>query len=94
MAAAIIKASDKQLFVEHEIPVLGAKSKAKGKRSKPFVSDIAILDNSDNSESTSEEKVSGADLQDNTMLTLVAPPQNPVVVEYKPKLYAEWTSLV
>ena len=88
VAAVIIKASDKQLFVEHELLVLGAKSKATGKSRKPFVSDLAILDNSDNSESTSEEDVSGADLQDNITLTLVTPPQNQVVVvEYKPKLY-------
>ena len=38
----------------NEFPVLGAKSKATGKRGKPCVSDLAILNNNDNSESTSK----------------------------------------
>ena len=88
VVAAIIKTSDKQLFVEHKLLVLGAKSKVTGKRGKLCVSDLAILDNSDNSESTSKEEVSGTDLQDNIVLMLVTPPQNQVVVvEYKSKLY-------
>ena len=79
VAAAIIKASEKELFVEHEFAVLGTKSKATGKRGEPFASDLAILDNSDSdSESSSSEgEVSAVD---STMLTLVAPPQNPVIV--------------
>ena len=91
VAAAVVKASEKDLLVELEFPVLG--DKAIGKRGKRFAADLAIPSYSSDSESDSDSSSQGeasASGADNTVVTIISPgpPQNPVVVmEYKPKLY-------